>query len=191
MVCRERFGAVQSDRNWRINFLAGIIKQGYSAAPHFTGMECKTENIDSGAEPRLGEQNRRRARARRLPPPIRPLCIDTATRRRAREIIALAATTPVTPTEFTDALATWPPPRLEPLSLLMSFGYRVVFAIEMSDGLLRRRLALSHPSDPPALHMLVGLVALAEEFGLARSVDYISWSAMQGTVRWFHLAEPA
>jgi hypothetical protein len=153
-------------------------------------MECKIENINSRAEPRLVEQNRRRARSRRLPPPIRPLCIDTATRRRARQIIALAATTPVTTTEFNAALATWPPPRLEPLSLLMSFGYRVIFAIEMSDGLLRRRLALSHPSDPPTLHMLVGLVALAEEFKLARRVDYTSWSEMQGTARWFHLAEP-
>jgi hypothetical protein len=154
-------------------------------------MECKTENIDNGAEPRLVEKNRRREWPRRLPPPIRPLCLDTATRRRAREIIALAFTTPVTATEFDAALASWPPPpRLEPLSLLMTFGYRVIFAIEMSNGLLRRRLALSHPSDPPALHMLVGLVALTEEFGLARSVDYTSWSEMQGPARWFHLAEP-
>jgi hypothetical protein len=154
-------------------------------------MQCKTENIDIRAEPLLVEKNRRRARSQRLPPPIRPLCIDTATQRRVRKIIALAATMPVTPAEFTAALSSWPPSRLEPLSLLMSFGYRVVFAIEMSDGLLRRRLALSHPSDPPSLHMLVGLVALAEAFKLARSVDYISWSAMQGTARWFHLAEPA
>jgi hypothetical protein len=154
-------------------------------------MECKTENIDSDAEPRLVEQNRRRAPPRRLPPPIRPLCIDTATRRLVREIIALAGGAPVTTAEFNAALAIWPPPpRLEPLSLLMSFGYRVIFAIEMSDGLLRRRLALSHPADPPTLHMLVGLVALAEEFKLARRVDYTSWPEMQGTARWFHLAEP-
>ena len=72
----------------------------------------------------------------------------------------------------------------------MSFGYRVIFAIEISDGRPRRRLALSHPSDPPSLHMLVGLVALAEEFKLARGVDYASWSEMEGTARWFHLVEP-
>jgi hypothetical protein len=154
-------------------------------------MQCKTENIDIPAEPQLVEKHRRRARPRRLPPPIRPLCIDTATRRQARQIIALAFTAPITAAEFDAALASWPPPpRLEPLSLLMSFGYRVIFAIERSDGLLRRRLALSHPSDPPTLHMLVGLVALAEEFRLARAVDYTSWSEMQGTARWFHLAEP-
>lgn len=154
-------------------------------------MECKTENIASPAEPRFVEKNKRRAWPRRLPPPIRPLCIDTATRRRAREIVALAAGAPVTTAEFIAALITWPPPpRLERLSLLMSFGYRVIFAIENSDGLLRRRLALSHPSDPPTLHMLVGLVALAEEFKLARRPDYTSWSEMQGTARWFHLAEP-
>jgi len=155
-------------------------------------MECKTENIDSRAEPRLVQKNRRRARSRKLPPPIRPLCIDTATRRRAREILALAAAAPITTAEFNTALATWPPPpRLEPLSLLMPFGYRVIFAIEMSDGPPCWRLAISHPSDPPTLHMLVGLVALAEEFRLARGVDYASWSEMQGTARWFHLAEPA
>jgi len=161
------------------------------AAPHFTGMLCKTENIDSRAEPRLVQKNRRRARSRKLPPPIRPLCIDTATRRRVREILGLAAAAPITKAEFNAGLATWPPPpRLAPLSLVMSFGYRVIFAIEMSDGLLRRRLALSHPSDPPTLHMLVGLVALAEEFRVARGVDYASWSEMEGTARWFHLAEP-
>jgi len=173
--------------------LAGIIKQECSAAPNFTGMECKTENIDRRAESRLVEKNRRRvSRPRRLPPPIRPLCIDTATRRQAREIIAVAATTPVTTAEFNAALATWPPaPRLEPLSLLMPFGYRVIFAIEMSEGLPRRRLALSHPSDPPTLHMLVGLVALAEEFRVARGTDYASWSEVEGAARWFHLAEPA
>jgi hypothetical protein len=158
--------------------------------PHFTGMQGKTENIDIRAEPQLVEKTRHRARSRRLPPPIRPLCIETATRRQARQIIALAATTPVSTTEFNAALATWPPPRLERLSLLMPFGYRVIFAIEMSDGLVRRRLALSHPSDPPTLHMLVGLVALAEEFRVARGVDYASWSEVEGTARWFHLAEP-
>lgn len=154
-------------------------------------MQCKTENIDSRAEPLLVRKNQRRARSRRLPPPIRPLCIDTATRRRARQIRALAAAAPITAAEFNSALATWPPsPRFEPLSLLMPFGYRVIFAIEMSDGLPRRRLALSHPSDPPALQMLVGLVALAEEFRVARGVDYASWSETEGTARWFHLAEP-
>jgi len=113
-------------------------------------MECKTENIDSRAEPRLVQKNRRRARSRKLPPPIRPLCIDTATRRRARVILALAGAAPITTAEFNAALATWPPPpRLEPLSLLMPFGYRVIFAIEMSDGPPCRRLAISHPSDPP------------------------------------------
>jgi hypothetical protein len=55
----------------------------------------------------------------------------------------------------------------------MPFGYRVIFAIETSAGPPRRRLSLSHPSDPPSLH-LIGLVALAEEFGLARGVDYSS-----------------
>jgi hypothetical protein len=155
-------------------------------------MECKTENIDRQAAPGLVVKKRRRARSRRLPPPIRPLCIDTATRRQARQIIALAATTPVSTDEFNAALATWPPPtRLEPLSLLMPFGYRVIFAIEISDGLLRRRLALSHPSDPPILHMLAGLVALAEEFRVAHGADYASWSETEGTSRWFHLAEPA
>jgi hypothetical protein len=175
-----------------INFLAGIIKQECPAAPHLTGMQCKTENIDSRAEPQLAEKNRRRAWPRRLPPPIRPLCIDTATRRQVRKIIPLAAAAPITTAEFNGALATWPPPpRLEPLSLLLPFGYRVIFAIEMSDGSPRRRLALSHPSDPPTLHMLVGLVALAEEFRVARSADYASWSEIEGTSRWFHLAEPA
>jgi hypothetical protein len=153
-------------------------------------MQCKTENIDSRAEPQLVGRNRRRARPRRLPPPIRPLCIDTTIRRRVRQIIALAAAAPISTTELNAALATWPPPRLEPLSLLMSFGYRVVFAMEISDGRPRRRLALSHPSDPPSLHMLVGLIVLAEEFKLARGVDYASWSGMEGTDRWFHLAEP-
>jgi len=154
-------------------------------------MQCKTENIDSWAEPRLVQKNRRRARSRKLPPPIRPLCIDTATRRRVRKIIALATAAPITTAQFNAALATWPPPpQLEPLSLLMPFGYRVIFAIEMSDMVPRRRLALSHPSDPPALHMLVGLVALAEEFRVARGVNYASWSEMEGTDRWFHLAEP-
>ena len=186
-----RFRRRRPARNRHINFLAGIIKHGCTTASHFIGMQCKTENTDSRAEPQLVQKNRRRARPRRLPPLIRPLCIDTATRRQARQIIALAATTPVTTAEFNAALATWPPPpRLEPLSLLMSFGYRVIFAIEMSDGLLRRRLALSHPSDPPTLHMLVGLVALAEEFRLARRVDYTSWSEAEGKARWFHLAEP-
>jgi hypothetical protein len=144
-------------------------------------MQCKTENIDSRAVPQMVEKNRRRARRRKLPPPIRPLCIDTATRRQVRQIIALAAAAPIATAEFNAALATWPPPpRLEPLSLLMPFGYRVVFAIELSDGPPRRRLALSHPSDPPTLHMLVGLVALAEEFRVARGVDYASWSEAEG-----------
>jgi hypothetical protein len=154
-------------------------------------MQCETENIDSRVEPQLDGKNRGRTRPRRLPPPIRPLCVDTAIRRRVRQIIALAAAAPITTAEFNAALATWPPPpRLEPLSLLMSFGYRVIFAIEISDGRPRGRLALSHPSDPPSLHMLVGLIALAEEFKLARGVDYASWSGMEGTARWFHLAEP-
>ena len=30
----------------------------------------------------------------------------------------------------------------------------------------------------------------AEEFKLARRADYTSWSEMQSTARWFHLAEP-
>jgi hypothetical protein len=38
--------------------------------------------------------------------------------------------------------------------------------------------------------MLVGLVALAEEFGLARRSDYASWSEAEGTARWYHLTEP-
>jgi hypothetical protein len=109
-----------------------------------------------------------------------------------RQITALAASAPVTPAEFNAALSTWPPPLpLESLSLLIPFGYRVIFAIEISDGMPRRRLALSHPSDPPTLHMLVGLVALAEEFRVAHGVDYTSWSEGEGTARWFHLAEPA
>jgi hypothetical protein len=162
-----------------------------SYCAHFTGMECKTENPESQAEPQLVAKSRRRARLRRLPPPIRPLCVDTATRRRVRQIIAVAATAPITTAEFNAGLAIWPPPpRLASLSLLMPFGYRVIFAIETSDRLIRRRLALSHPSDPPTLHLLVGLVALAEEFRLARRIDYASWSEMQGKARWFHLAEP-
>ncbi len=72
----------------------------------------------------------------------------------------------------------------------MPFGYRVIYAIEMSNGPPRRRLALSHPSDPPTLHMLVGLIALAEEFGLARGVDYVSWCEVEGKASWYHLAEP-
>jgi hypothetical protein len=93
-----------------------------------------------------------------------------------RKIIALAATAPITTAEFNGALAIWPPPPpLEPQSLLLPFGYRIIFAIEMSDGPPRRRLALNHPSDPPTLHMLVGLVALAEEFRVARGADYASW----------------
>jgi hypothetical protein len=164
-----------------------------SYCAHFTGMECKTGNLDSRAELQLVGKSRRRARPRRLPPPIRPLCLDTATRRRVREIRALAAAAPITTAEFNAGLAIWPPPpRLAPLSLLMPFGYRVIFAIEMSAGPPRRHLALSHPSDPPALQMLVGLVALAEEFRLARGVDYTSWSEIEGTAaRWFHLSEPA
>jgi hypothetical protein len=38
--------------------------------------------------------------------------------------------------------------------------------------------------------MLIGLVALAEKFGLARGVDYISWCEVEGTACWFHLGEP-
>ena len=109
-----------------------------------------------------------------------------------RQIIALAAAGPVTATEFKAALAQWPPrARLAALSLvLMPYGYRVIYAIEMSNGPPRRRLALSHPSDPPTLHMLVGLIALAEEFGLARGVDYVSWCEVEGKASWYHLAEP-
>jgi hypothetical protein len=155
-------------------------------------MQRKPANADSRTEPQSVEKNQPRAQARRLPPPIRPFCIDTATQRQARKIIALAAAAPVTAAEFHAALASWPPPpEIAPLSLLLPFGYRVIFAIEMSDGQPRRRLALSHPSDPPTLHMLAGLVALAEEFRVARGVDYVSWSEAQGTARWFHLAEPA
>ena len=190
-IIESAAASAKSDTAGHINFLAGIIKHGSPTAPHFIGMQCKIEDIDTRAEPRLVEKNRRRARPRRFPPPIRPLCMDAATRRQVREIIALAAAAPISTAEFNAALATWPPPRqLEPRSLLLSFGYRVIFAVEMSDGLLRRHLALSHPRNPSTLHMLVGLVALAEEFKLARRVDYTSWSEMQGTAHWFHLAEP-
>jgi hypothetical protein len=94
--------------------------------------------------------------------------------------------------EFKAALAKWPPPaRLAPLSLVvMPFGYRTIFAIETFDGPPRRRLSLSHPSDPPTLHMLIGLAVLAQEFGMARGVDYISWCEVEGTACWFLLAEP-
>jgi AraC-like DNA-binding protein len=69
-----------------------------------------------------------------------------------------SATAPITTAEFNGALAIWPPPpRLEPLSLLLPFGYRVIFAIEMSDGPPRGRLALSHPSDPPPCTCWLGL----------------------------------
>jgi hypothetical protein len=122
---------------------------------------------------------------------MRPFGINPAMQRRAREIIALATAAPITVAEFNAGLATWPPPpRLAPLSLVMPFGYRAVFAIEMSNDPPRRHLAFSHPSDPPTLHMLVGLVALAEEFGVARGICYTSWSEVEGTARWFHLAEP-
>ncbi len=141
---------------------------------------CWQRNIDAGRGPR---DCRRRSG---------PFASTPRPRRQARKIIALAASAPVTTAEFDAALATWPPPpRLAPLSLLLPFGYRVIFAIEISDGPPCRRLALSHPSNPPTLHMLIGLVALAEEFRLARRVDYASWSEVEGTARWFHLAEPA
>ena len=118
-IIESAAASAKSDTAGHINFLAGIIKHGSPTAPHFIGMQCKIEDIDTRAEPRLVEKNRRRARPRRFPPPIRPLCMDAATRRRVREIIALA-----------------------------------------------------------------------EEFKLARRVDYTSWSEMQGTAHWFHLAEP-
>ena len=172
--------------------MAEIIKRERSAAPNFTGMARKPANTDLRVEAQSVEKNRRRLRTRRPPAPIQPLGIDAATQCRMREIIALAVAAPVTAAEFKAALAKWPPPaRLAPLSLVvMPFGYRVIFAIETSDGPPGRRLSLSHPSDPPTLHMLIGLVALAEEFGVARGVDYISWCEVEGTAGWFHLAEP-
>ena len=153
--------------------MAEIFKRERAAAPNFTGMARKPANTDLRVE-------------------AQPLGIDAATQCRMREIIALAVAAPVTAAEFKAALAKWPPPaRLAPLSLVvMPFGYRVIFAIETSDGPPGRRLSLSHPSDPPTLHMLIGLVALAEEFGVARGVDYISWCEVEGTAGWFHLAEP-
>jgi hypothetical protein len=154
-------------------------------------MQRKIVNIDIRVEPPLVEKNQRPKRTRK-PPPIQPLGIDAATQCRIRQIIALAAAAPVSATEFKAALAKWPPrSRLAALNLIvLPFGYRVIYAIEMSDGPPRRRLAISHPSDPPTLHMLVGLVALAEEFGMARGVDYLSWCEVEGTACWFHLAEP-
>jgi hypothetical protein len=172
--------------------LTEVIKREGAAAPNFTGMARKPANTDLRVEAQSVEKNRRRLRTRKPPAPIQPLGIDAATQCRMREIIALAEAAPVTAAEFKAALAKWPPPaRLAPLSLVvMPFGYRVIFAIETSDGPARRRLSLSHPSDPPALQMQIGLLVLAEEFGLARGVDYISWCEVEGTACWFLLAGP-
>lgn len=68
VCCHERFGAVRPYRNWRINFLARIIKQGYPTTPHFTSMRRKTANIDIRVEPQLVEKIDTWRARQRVPP---------------------------------------------------------------------------------------------------------------------------
>jgi hypothetical protein len=48
--------------------LAGIIKQGCQATPHFTGMKRKTANIDIRVEPQLVEKIDAWRARQRVPP---------------------------------------------------------------------------------------------------------------------------